>query len=121
MHILLNFFLSGIFLFGGNDPVKNNNCSELSNNLGSQFQAMEKIRQTDFNFEQSFRTLNVIGVQKGTYYSCGVGDGYMIIETSRGSELYENVPRELWESFISSRNIDYYYQRVIKNNGRYFY
>ena len=121
MFILLNFILSGFLLFGGNDPVKNNNCSELNRNLGNRFQAMEEIRETEFNFEQSFRTLKVIGVRKGTYYSCGTGNGYMIVETSRGPELYEDVPRELWESFISSRNIDYYYQRVIKSNSRYLY
>lgn len=121
MNILFIMLLSGLFSFSTieNKSLPENSCHNLENSLGNRFEAIEKIQNADFDFIQEFQTLNVIGVQKATFYGCGAGNGYVVVETNRLPEVYRNVPRDLWENWKISYNVDYFYQRVLKNNSLY--
>lgn len=121
MNLVLTVLLAGIFSLTGVDKaiLPENSCLALGNSLGNRFEAIEKIQQTEFDFIQEFKTLNIIGVQKATFYGCGAGNGYLIVETNRQPEVYQNVPRDLWEEWKIAYNIDYFYQRVLRNNSLY--
>lgn len=122
MKLLLPMLLAGLLSFTATaaNPISGNSCSDLSNNLGGRFEAIEKIESTDFDFVQEFSTLNLMGIRKATFYSCDAGNGYLIVDRGgRQPELYRNVPRDLWESWKISNHIDYFYQRFIRNNSLY--
>lgn len=121
MNLILTVLLAGVFSLTGVDKTSlpENSCHALGNSLGNRFEAIEKIQQTEFEFIQEFKTLNIMGVQKATFYGCGAGNGYLIVETNRQPEVYQNVPRDLWEEWKIAYNIDYFYQRVLRNNSLY--
>jgi hypothetical protein len=121
MNIIFTLLLAGLFSFSGAEKTspRENSCNNLENTLGGRFEAIEKIQNADFDFIQEFQTLNLMGVRKATFYSCGAGNGYLIVETNRQPEVYRNVPRNLWEEWKISYNIDYFYQRILRNNSLY--
>ena len=123
MNIIFTLLLAGLFSFSATDKPASadNTCHKLGNSLGNRFEAIEKIQNADFDFIQEFQTLNLMGVQKATFYGCGAGNGYIIVESNRQPEVYWNVPRDLWENWLVSNNVDYFYQRLIKNNSLYMY
>ena len=119
---IISFILSATLLWfpGFTEPEKTKSCHELESSLGSQYEAIETIESSEFNFEQSFHTMYVMGVQKASYYSCG-NEGYLIVENSRRTELFKNVPQHVWLDFMHAPSVNAYYQYVIRNNPRYFY
>lgn len=119
---LLSFLMAGIFfLFTGSDPEQPKSCKDLGNWwLGNRYEAIATIQNTEFAFEQSFQTLDAIGVQKATFYSCG-GNGYVIVETSKRTELFKNVPQHVWMEWINANSINGFYHRVIQYNPQYQY
>lgn len=122
MKIVLPMLLIGFLSFTATaaNPISGSSCSDLSNNLGGRFEAIEKIQSTDFDFVQEFRTLNLMGIRKAAFYSCDAGNGYLIVNRGgRQPELYRNVPRDLWENWKISNHIDYFYQRFIRNSSLY--
>lgn len=126
MNILFTILLIGFFSFAGftvsgKPAVSTDSCHELGLYIGNRFEAIEKLQNTDFDFVQEFKTLNLLGVRKATFYSCGAGNGYMIVESNRQPEVYRNVPQDLWEHWKVSSNIDYFFKRYIRNNGMYMY
>jgi hypothetical protein len=65
-------------------------------------EAIEKIRETKFRYQQNFILTRRHGFKGGEYYSCNNTEGYLIVLYHDNTVVYQNVKKEFWEKLISS-------------------
>ena len=99
-----------------NYPVgpQKTNCDSLHLTEHSPLEVISAIENSSFRFDQGFKISRVTGIRAGHYYSCDGVSGYLILTIGKEKKVYPEIPKILWNEFISSSDLDGFYDRKIK-------
>jgi hypothetical protein len=95
---------------------QNTSCDSLMLNSLTKEEAVKAIENTVFRFDQKFRISRTSGVRAGHFYSCDGMMGYLILTVNQKKIIYLEVPKTVWDEFISNPDLDGYYTGNIQNN-----
>jgi len=88
-------------------------CNSLPEVFQNQRQALLLIRNTKFSYSQEMNTTRRNGYQKAHYRSCDLSTGFLLIEIDGSWLIHPEVPLELWEKYVSSRDLEGFYKENI--------
>lgn len=92
------------------------NCDSLNLNAIFIDEAISIIEQTTFRYQQQFKISRTYGVMNARFYSCDGKLGYLIMNVDKKDFIYFDIPEPVWTDFISSADINGYYDDEIKGN-----
>lgn len=93
-----------------------NNCREINTNFTSYKNAIELVRETDFNIEEKVNT-DSSWIESIEYYSCDEAFGFLIVNTKKGgSYIHKNVPIQVWNDFKNANSFGRFYNQNLKGN-----
>lgn len=90
------------------------NCDSLELTDENAQDAIKKIRETSFRFQQSIRVNRSEGFQEGHFYSCNNEDGFMIVKFDEQSLFYRGIPKALWDEMAASNNPEDFFVENIR-------
>ena len=83
------------------EPQKTN-CAEIQLEHLSEEEKIVVVEQAVFRYTQDFKLNRMEGFQAAWYYSCDTQTGFVITKVDKQKNLYLNIPKELWERFVTS-------------------
>ena len=89
-------------------------CDSLSIASLSIDEAISKIENSKFRFQQQFKISRTFGVMNARYYSCDGESGYLIMLVDKINYLYLKIPKSVWDKLITSSDINTFYTIEIK-------
>jgi hypothetical protein len=120
--VVILLFFSGIFSGSFAQEVEHNypvgpsktSCDSLLLDGLPFEEAVEKIENTTFRFNQKFSYSRLSGVQKGQYYSCDGKNGLLLLTVDKINTIYKDVPKPVWDSLINSSDPDSFFNEKIR-------
>ena len=99
-----------------NYPVgpQSTNCDSLDITTLSLDEAISKIENSKFRFQQQFKISRTYGIMNARYYSCNGKSGYLIMLVDKKDLIYLEVPKSVWETLITSADINAFYKSEIE-------
>lgn len=95
------------------------NCEQLPETFETYKQAEEAIQRAKYEYRDSIDLSESSWLAWAEYLSCDGKTGYFIYETKKGEVyIHQNLPVEIWQSFISATSKGSYYVKNIKNRYR---
>lgn len=92
------------------------NCEDLNSKFTSYDDAIDLVKNTDFNFEEKVNT-DSSWIDSIEFYSCDEISGYLIVNTNNGrSYIHKNVPVQVWSEFKNAESYGRFYNQNIKDN-----
>lgn len=76
------------------------------------------LENTSFRFDQGFRISRVSGVRAAHYYSCNGTTGYLLLTIGQEKRVFIDVPKSLWDEFITASDLDGFYEKNIQSEFR---
>jgi hypothetical protein len=103
-----------------NYPVgpQNTNCDSLKLAELPFQEVISTLENTSFRFDQGFRISRISGVRAAHYYSCNGIVGYLILTIGQEKKVFIDVPKSLWNEFITTSDLDGFYEKNIKSEFR---
>lgn len=102
------------------EPIETNktiyDCEELPSSFSSYEEALIKIVNANFRYQDNISTTSSSWIRSAAYYSCDSVVGFFIIETDKQYFIHRDLPIGVWKSFKSSTSFGSFYSRHIKNN-----
>jgi hypothetical protein len=101
-----------------NYPVgpQSTDCDSLDIALLSLDEAISKVENSKFRYQQQFKISRTYGVMSARYYSCNGKSGYLIMVVDKKNLIYLEVPKSVWDALITSSDINAYYKSEIEEN-----
>jgi hypothetical protein len=99
-----------------NYPVgpQKTNCDSLHMTELSPLEMISAIENSSFRFDQGFKVSRVTGIRAGHFYSCDGVSGYLILTIGKEKKIFPAIPKILWNEFITSSDLDGFYESKIK-------
>lgn len=94
-----------------------NDCVSLPTSFASYQEAINRVREARFQFEDRAYTPTSSWVQGTEYFSCDGIIGYLILHTDKQAYIHQGVPHAVWEDFKRAESAGGFYNQNIK--GRY--
>jgi len=91
------------------------NCDSLDISLGSLVEMIESIENSKFRFQQQFKISKTYGIMNARFYSCDGENGFLIMKVDKKDLLYLEVPKAIWDTLITSADINAYYTAEIRD------
>ncbi len=107
------FILNGFYSIAQKTEQKFN-CEEMPTHFTVADKAIEIIKNSKFQHEESFEALAVRGIRKASFHSCDNETGFLLIEMHDRVVLHKEVPLKIWEEFKFSSALETYYRQNIK-------
>jgi len=101
-----------------NYPVgpQSTNCDSLRILPLSLDEAISKIENAKFRFQQQFKISRSYGVMNARFYSCDGEFGFLIMKVDKEDHIYLEVPKSIWDNLIISTDINAFFASEIKDN-----
>lgn len=100
-----------------NYPVEpqSTDCDKLDLSSGPFKDVIARIENSSFRFTQRFKISRSYGIMNARYYSCDGETGFLILRIDKEDVLFLNVPKSVWNSLITSPDINAYYAAEIRD------
>ncbi len=109
MSIISLIFL-GIYL-----NVREDDCSEITEDWKSEKEAITQIENTPFYFSDSVASDNKSWIKSAKYYSCDEEFGYLLVKSEKKTFMHQKVPIVTWNLLKGAKSMGGYYNFYIKN------
>ena len=90
-------------------------CDSLPALFTDHHQALKMIRGANFRFTQDFEIRRNTGFRGANFYSCDNRNGFLIVKVNDQSIIFPDVPKQIWDEFIGSNNMEGYYYKIKKD------
>ena len=91
------------------------NCEELPSSFSSYEEALRKITNANFRYQDNISITSSSWIRSASYYSCDGNLGFFIIKTDKQYYIHRDLPISVWESFKNSTSFGSYYSYYIKS------
>jgi hypothetical protein len=89
-------------------------CDSLDISVLQKKDAISIIETAKFRFQQQFKISRTYGIMNVRYFSCDGQKGFLILVVDKEDYLYFDVPKSVWDTLITSSDINAYYNSDIK-------
>lgn len=93
-------------------------CDSLPPIFSGPGQALDMIRGAKFRFTEDFQIRRNSGFRGANFYSCDNEKGFLIVKVDDQSIIFPDVPKQIWDEFIGSNNMEGYYYGIKKEYSR---
>jgi hypothetical protein len=90
-------------------------CEELPSSFSSYEEALRKITNANFRYQDNISITSSSWIRSASYYSCDGNTGFFIIKTDKQFYIHRDLPISVWKSFKSSTSFGSYYSHNIKS------
>lgn len=113
MRMIKILFIIGLFGF-----TEGESCKDLPATFTSFQEAIYRVENASFVFEDHIETSTSSWIQSASYFSCNSETGYFIFRTNNGRQyIHDKMPIGIWRQFKNASSFGSFYNSNIK--GRY--
>ena len=92
-------------------------CNDLDLTYSTMEVAETALHKANFNFAQEMNTTRISGYRRAHFRSCDLKLGFLLLQIGENWIIYRNVPLDIWNQYLASRDLEGFYIDKIK--GRY--
>lgn len=85
------------------------NCDSLKLDGLTIEKAVQRIHAADFRYQQEFKLTRRTGLKGGSFFSCNMEVGFLIIHFDEEQFLFTEVSKSDWEAFVATSDPEGYF------------